>query len=820
MARVLVVIPYYGLFPPHNGGQLRSFYLLRELAREHQVHAIILQPEKELLGTKEGFQFPESVQVYGPAQSPPPRTLFDRLPGRLGPSLHYRWLQRSWRGPANSVLLQTYHLVRQILVQHGIDLMICTTLSTISAASFVRRLCPQVIRIVNTENVEQDLRLQTIQGHDGSGNGSRMSRSAFASLLWHESNLRQFVHAFFACSEIDLWRLRSINKSEVKGFLVPNGVDTSVRPFDDRPGKNKCKDIVFCGSLDYSPNRDGLAWFHREIWPLIVTHNPTVRLVVVGRGVKQEEFGTLRSDPTVEFVGHVDDVVPYYRRTGIAVVPLRMGSGTRLKVLEAMSLGNPIVSTRMGALGIDAVNGDHLILADEPDRFAESIRSLLANADSFEKMRHAARELVDTRYDWKVIGDEMNRVIEDLIQQHGQASNSKGTVPARVSEDSMRNRTGAKRLSANDKGFVLGYMKQLDSLRAFAVFAVMISHFVPKKYAFATKIPWGTIGVQLFFVLSGFLITGILLVCRENSHTLGGSFLGMRQFYIRRFVRIFPLYYFVLCVAFVLNIANIRETIIWYAFYLSNVMFSIHRHWAGSLSHFWSLAVEEQFYLFWPFVILFSPRRILPYAAIVTVLVAPLSRWILFNQGNEVAVGILMPSNLDTLGLGALLALMGKGYFKCPLVNHRFIVGIGAVGGIVALGLQISLIEGRAGPIGEIFLTSFLGLFFFWLIYQASHGFGGIVGSMLGADSVAYLGKISYGIYVYHNFVPSFVQNHVDPLINLPSPYRGMLEVFLSVGITLLIASLSWHILEKPLNDLRRYFNYARNTSGLVGKGV
>ena len=165
------------------------------------------------------------------------------------------------------------------------------------------------------------------------------------------------------------------------------------------------------------------------------------------------------------------------------------------------------------------------------------------------------------------------------------------------------------------------YMPQLDSLRAFAVLAVVVHHsplvaFVP--------IPFGAIGVRLFFVLSGFLITGILLRCRDDrpDGSPGDRWFSLRQFYIRRFLRIFPLYYFVVTCAVILNYGCARSLLPWLLTYTLNVQLAISGEW-NEFSHFWSLAVEEHFYLAWPWVVLFVPRRWVGSAAVLLVLTGP-----------------------------------------------------------------------------------------------------------------------------------------------------------------------------------------------------
>ena len=156
-----------------------------------------------------------------------------------------------------------------------------------------------------------------------------------------------------------------------------------------------------------------------------------------------------------------------------------------------------------------------------------------------------------------------------------------------------------------------GYMPQLDSLRTIAVFGVMLHHFWPEAEIRA-GLTFGFLGVQLFFVLSGFLITGILLRGREVAHrTQQSARKSFGLFYARRFLRIFPLFYATLAVAWWVGLPEVRDSVFWHLAYASNIYFVHIGDWHGSISHLWSLAVEEQFYLVWPFIILLTPRRFL-----------------------------------------------------------------------------------------------------------------------------------------------------------------------------------------------------------------
>jgi polysaccharide biosynthesis protein PslH len=151
------------------------------------------------------------------------------------------------------------------------------------------------------------------------------------------------------------------------------------------------------------------------VWPKIRSTRDNARLAVVGRGADESDFASIRSDPSVEFVGEVDDVVPHYWNAGVCVVPLRLGSGTRLKIPEAMSLGNPVVSTTLGAMGLNVTSGVDIALADEPGDFASEVLRLMGNSDHFHAVRIAARKLVDERYDWRVIGRKMDESIDALV---------------------------------------------------------------------------------------------------------------------------------------------------------------------------------------------------------------------------------------------------------------------------------------------------------------------------------------------------------------------------------------------------------------------
>lgn len=359
----------------------------------------------------------------------------------------------------------------------------------------------------------------------------------------------------------------------------------------------------------------------------------------------------------------------------------------------------------------------------------------------------------------------------------------------------------------------LGYMVQLDGLRCVAVFAVMFEHFFPTNVRL--DVVWGRLGVRLFFVLSGFLITGILLKCKQHADQGRQTHLySARQFYIRRFLRIIPLYYASIVVMLVFGPREVANSALWHFAYLSNFYAALPLHEAGITSHFWSLAVEEQFYFLWPWLILFVPWRILPAVMGIACVIGPVYRSCGVVLGwNHATTQWLTPACLDTLGLGSLLAyLVIAGHLSQEKLRKWAIRAL-------LLGAPI-LIYAYSRPASHPFLVIMgdvgCGLTFSCLIYFAAIGQNGYLGRILRWFPVVYLGKISYGIYIVHFFVPYLYRAFFMPW-GLPDVARlnGNISALIYVALTILLAACSWRFYEGPLNHLKHFFSYHKN--GLSG---
>lgn len=411
---ILLICPWR-VFPPSGGGSLRVYYLLRELSREFRVHAVIFQDQlnESDFFSSEKASHADNIRLYSLFENPSKKGIISKISPRLAAAIRYRWLRRNIRGPANSTLLKAYPLIKAILAENNIGFVIFEGLAAMSAAPVVKRLSPKSIRVLNAHNVDHKLIEQQLESATEQELIRALQKSK-ANAEWLETHLDRRIDTFWACSEADKRYLSNAN--DIAGIVVPNGVDTESLTFDEVSDHRFTNELLFVGSLTYQPNIDGILWFYSTAWQSLRQKYPELKLVVVGKGGSAANFPELANDESVDLVGEVPEVVPFYRRGGIAIVPLRMGSGTRLKILEALSLGNPVVSTAIGAEGIEVEAGEHLLIADEPSEFVEKIGSLIEDAILRKSLRTKGRKLVAKKYDWKISGDKARTHLREFFE--------------------------------------------------------------------------------------------------------------------------------------------------------------------------------------------------------------------------------------------------------------------------------------------------------------------------------------------------------------------------------------------------------------------
>jgi peptidoglycan/LPS O-acetylase OafA/YrhL len=274
---------------------------------------------------------------------------------------------------------------------------------------------------------------------------------------------------------------------------------------------------------------------------------------------------------------------------------------------------------------------------------------------------------------------------------------------------------------------------QLDGLRFFAVLMVMIGHWLQWKWTnpILLKIPF-VHGVILFFVLSGFLITRILLSNRDKyNESQKNKFLLIKNFYFRRFFRIFPIYYLLIFFLFIINFENTRELFPWLISYSSNIYQSINNVNIGNFNHFWSLAVEEQFYLFWPFIILFiKPNKTLLTIIIAILLALIVRTYLFFYVGKWMATSFFTLSSMHALGIGALLAYVKlyKPKVGKKLANPRWLYLVSVLY-VLALIIQNKFNLAWQKAILDHFFFSILS--FFIILRASENNFKGLAKKVL-----------------------------------------------------------------------------------------
>lgn len=352
----------------------------------------------------------------------------------------------------------------------------------------------------------------------------------------------------------------------------------------------------------------------------------------------------------------------------------------------------------------------------------------------------------------------------------------------------------------------LQYTPALDGLRAVAVLGVLVAHYgLGEQLRFVEKLlPWGHLGVQLFFVLSGFLITSILLKSRADLPDSSGLWGTLKVFYVRRALRIFPAYYAVILVFVLTGSEGFMTVLPYHLLYLSNTVSATYSE-SGLIhpasAHFWSLSVEEQFYLVWPLVVLATPRRWLPAVGMGLVVLAPLCRLCLFLIGYPHIVGYL-PTATDALGMGALLAMSRAGFFSVfeGKIWQRLLM-VSLLGFAICMLLHVFAVGYRPR---EVLLPFFAAFVFMEGVRRIINGALPLFSEGLAWRPLAEAGRVSYAIYLIHTLTMNGLVQ-LFPEFGTPS----LLRFAIASALTIVLALLSWKFFEGPINNLKRFFNYA-----------
>ena len=389
-------------YPPHKGTTIRNFNLIAGLAQRHTIDVLAFvdpgAPQARPASPLDEY-CRQVIGVEAPSRSLVQRALTTLLSS--WPDMALRLWSPHFAGRLATLLRATRYDVVQI---EGIEM------ARYSYA--VRRHAPGALLVFDDHNAEWLLQQRTYEAErqlKGWSIGAVYSRIQAWKLARFERAVCRAADRVLAVSEADAAALRRLD-THLPLSVVTNGIDTAfyrtglVPPIDFG-----CPALVFSGTMDFRPNVDAALWFVEYVLPRVRARRPDVKFVVVGQR-PHARLDALRARPDVIVTGAVDDVRPYLAGAAACVVPLRMGGGTRLKVLEAMAVGAPMVSTSMGVDGFEVEHARELLIADEPDRFAEHIGALLEDKGLKRDLVQRATAFVAAGYDWKSIVPKLEEV--------------------------------------------------------------------------------------------------------------------------------------------------------------------------------------------------------------------------------------------------------------------------------------------------------------------------------------------------------------------------------------------------------------------------
>ncbi len=404
--RILLLTPQRP-YPPHQGTTLRNFNLIKELAKRHTVCVLtFLEADQNPNDCGPLLNLCEWVETV-PA---PQRNIGLRLGQMLGtrrPDMSWRlWSSLLNERLATRLSQQQFDVVEI----EGIEM--APYLPTIAAAR------PRPLIIYDAHNAEWILQKRAFEADVK--DPPRWLAAAYSWVQWHrlrqyEANLLSQVDHTIAMSAPDKVALRDVVPN-APITVIPNGVDRAAyKRFKGPPIRH---DLLFTGKMDFRPNIDAMLWFGQQVLPLIQAQRPQTTLAIVGQR-PHRRLDVLRDLAGVTITGYVDEVPPYIAGAAVYVLPLRVGGGTRLKLLEAMIMGKAIVSTTVGAEGFPVVNGQELVLVDEPEKFAREILDLLKNPTRRRALGSAGQAFARANYGWDTLIPQLERIYEAGLKQNG-----------------------------------------------------------------------------------------------------------------------------------------------------------------------------------------------------------------------------------------------------------------------------------------------------------------------------------------------------------------------------------------------------------------
>ena len=403
MKRILIFLPYVP-YPLRRGAYQRVYHLTQELASHFEVDLFCLSSEAEDKYHQPRFEeFCKRVR-FEPFQHPPwPPFWTDRLWDMVPTTVRHWW---------SDEVLQNFH---DFASGHDYDSVVFCDLVL---WPYVKSVFPDhPCRVMDRSRVDWLFQTEVIT----TTKPEPLEKMKLKENIWKISKLEKEVRKELAlmvvCGPDDQAFLDGKLGPSKNIFVLANGANVDFFNAEKWPQQpTAIPTALFCGALDYAPNTDGLAWYFERIHPLVRKKRPDFTIMLVGKSPTPEvaAYGNLEG---VEFVGEVPDVRPYYQKAWMQVVPLRIGGGTRLKIAEGLSMANPVVSTTLGAQGLELYHDEHLLLADSSELFAEAMLRYIEDPGLRLQQGLNGRKKILETYTWQALGNL-------LAEQLNQLSNS------------------------------------------------------------------------------------------------------------------------------------------------------------------------------------------------------------------------------------------------------------------------------------------------------------------------------------------------------------------------------------------------------------
>ena len=403
--KLLVLSPVFP-FPLIAGGRIRIFNLLKRLSSHYDITLLtLIDPRENTKANKEALSFLDRLIVIPTSQQ------------RIAQFLRiFFYSPLVFLGyPLEVIVKRSNGLLREL--RHVLEV------EQFQSVIVEYTQCIQYMKpILNSGSpavlVEHDIAYISLRRRAAVHRGfwGMIWRWEAAMIEQYEKKGWKNFNRIIAMSEIDRAEiLKQVSTKQVD--VIPNGVDIenlSVTEEGDKPI------IVFVGWMRHLPNRDGLAWFLNEVWPAIREKHNTVRFHIVGKGLPEDIRQMVDLDDRVDYVGYVRNIEDYVGKAWVSVVPIRIGSGSRLKILESMALGTPVVTTTIGCEGIVARDNEEVLISDSQSEFAQKVLWLLDDRDRRKRLVARARELVEQQYSWDRISDLALKSLESLqpVSEH------------------------------------------------------------------------------------------------------------------------------------------------------------------------------------------------------------------------------------------------------------------------------------------------------------------------------------------------------------------------------------------------------------------